>query len=265
MSLQNQHGSKWKDEFIITAYELAREGTTEFNIARVLGISKPSFVLWEKNKPLFKMAITRGRMFHKHGTTPYCDMMDYIYRKLPEDLKELWQKLHQFNLANDGIDKVEALFAGKGRIVRQKMYITALVKCNFNVAAACRMTGLARDRVEKWKRDFEFQRLIKEVGEIEKDWAESCLRRLVQAGDATATIHLNRCRNADRGLNEKTQIDVNVHGQINHNHKIIAIETLDLPISIQKMILEKVREQRKLVDSREVATQQLNRELVASA
>lgn len=245
--------SKWNDDYVITAYEMARDGMTEQAMSKVLGISKITFTNWEKSYPQFRKALQRGRAYSKFGVKPYAETLDYIYDQLPDDLKVVWQKLHQFNLARAGIAKVEALLAGRGKLIRQKMFLCALVKCNFVVAAACRMTGLKRITVEKWKGDIEFQRLIKEVEQIEREWSESCLRRLVQQGDFGANkFHLQAIAKDKYGPPGSDTLNVNVSGQIEHKHQLVLMEDLDLPLNIQKMLLTAVRNQRKLVESTEV-------------
>jgi len=43
----------WNDIFVIKTYELAKAGLTEAQIAKALGISKPTFLNWEKKKKLY--------------------------------------------------------------------------------------------------------------------------------------------------------------------------------------------------------------------
>lgn len=245
---RSKNTSKWKLSHIITAYELARQGLTEASIAKCLGISKPTFIKWEQTKPEFREAVQRGRAYLKRGANSYTEMLDYYYRLLPNDLKELWAKIHQFNLADVGVEKVKALFAGRGRLIRQKIFIAALIKCNFTISRACRMIGLPRITVDKWREDEQFQRLIKQVEEMQKDWGEDCLRHLVAQGDFNANKLLLDTIGKDRGYG-KNQLNVNVQGQIEHKHQLVLMEDLDLPLNMQKMILRKVREQRKLVES----------------
>jgi hypothetical protein len=244
--------TKWKDDHVITAYELAREGLTELQMAKLLGISKETFFNWEKTVPIFRKAIQRGRQYAKRGIRPYTDMMNTVYEQLPEDLKVVWQKLHRFSLAKAGVEKVEALFSRKGgQGLRQKMFLCALVKCNFNIAAACRMVGIPRITVEKWREDVDFQRLVREIQMIEQDWSESCLRRLVESGDFQANKFLLQAIHKDKYGGIGDNVNVNVSGQIDHTHTLVLMENLDLPLNIQKMILAKVRE-RKQIESKVV-------------
>lgn len=240
---------KWQEKFIIIGYELAREGLTETSISNAMGISKPTFISWEKKYPLFKEAIQRGRAYTRRIVRPYTDVMNTIYTQLPDDLKELWAKINQFNMSGGGRKRIDALFANKGMRIRQRMFLCALIKCNFNISAACRMLSINRATVDLWRRDPKFHRLIDQILEIEKDWAQSCYRTLVQAGDPAATINYNRALNKDRGLDDRpTSLDINVRGQIEHKH-VVEMEGLNLPLNIQKLILQKVREQKKLVES----------------
>jgi DNA-binding XRE family transcriptional regulator len=248
--MKGYNGSKWLDVFIIRAYELSRDGLTEYQMAKCLGISKPTFILWERKKILFRTAIKMGRAYRVALHRGVYDMTDYIYHRLPKNLQVLWQQIDSFDRAGAGIEKVEALLEKKGKHIRQSIFLCAMVNGNFSIAAACRKTGIPRITFELWKSDPDFQQLVNEIQEVKKDWAQNCLHRLVTMGDSPATIYLNRCYNKDRGLDDRQPIQVEVSGAIQHNHThtIVAVEDLDLPLNIQKLILDRVR-QKKLVES----------------
>lgn len=52
---------KWKDDFIYQAYELAREGKSDKDIAQHIELTRKEFIKFRKSKPAFKNAIERGR------------------------------------------------------------------------------------------------------------------------------------------------------------------------------------------------------------
>lgn len=243
--------SKWKDIYILQAYELAREGLSEPAIARTLGISKDTFYNWEVWYPLFKEAIERGRAYVRATGTDLEDFRDDIYRELAPEERETWRKLHELNMLRSDKKKVDLLLRGRGREFRQKMWLCALLKCRFNKSAACRMTGISYGTVAEWKhKDKRFWQLIGAIEAKERDWAESCLRRTVEMHDVQA-IKLFLQANYKEKYGNVDRLGVDVSGQIDHKHQhtLVSIDDLDLPLPVMKMILNKMREKRKLVES----------------
>jgi len=230
----------WKDGFVLKSYELAKSGMKEKKLAKVLGISFDTFLLWEKKKPIFRMAITEGRKANrkKDGTT--FSFRDYINRRLPEDVREIWHKINRCDSLKNGTERLEAILSERGVRVRQQLFVHAYVSSNFSISAALRRVNISRSAFELWKKDPEFLRLFEELGEMKGDFFEEHLCMLVAGGDTASTIFANRTYNKKRGYNEKVDVDVNVSGTINHN--IIPIDSLDLPIEVRKQILGKVRE-----------------------
>lgn len=241
--------SKWREEFLVRVTHLARDGLTENQMAKALGISKPTFVNWESEKPLFKLAVETGRSYIKKNRKGQFDLSDYIYRRMSPKSKRAWRKIDAIDRGGKSKNRINALMAGYGKRIRQDMFRCALVQGLFNIAQACRKTGISRNTFEVWKKDKAFARMIWEIEEIKKDMFEDSLTRLALAGDSAVAIHIGNTKLKDRGYSKNMQLDVNVKGQIDHTHHVALMEDLDLPLNVEKTILKKIREQRKLVDS----------------
>ena len=246
--------TKWKAEFVVIGYELAREAMTEKQMAKVMGISVDTFRIWERDKPLFAYAIQRGRQWLKSMNMDSLeDFRDDVYRTLTPDERVTWEKIHQLNIARSAPDKVRALLKGRGKELRQKMFLCALMKCRFNVSAACRTVDIPRETIERWRReDKKFWALVEAVERVERDWSEGCLRRLVESCDFPAVkFHLQANYRAKYG-NVGNDLNLNVQGKMEHEHTFVTMEDLDLPLNIQKMILTKMREKQKERDAKEL-------------
>lgn len=244
--------SKWDEEYIITVYELAREGMTEQQMAKFLGISKDTFINWEKRYRLFRLSVKRGREYQRATGVSMEDFRDDIYRNLSDDEKLTWQRVMELNTLRSDRKKVAALFKNGGRQMRQKMYLCALLKCRFNAAAACRMTGLSREVVELWKKtDPGFWKMVSSIEQTEKDWAQSCVRGMCETNPVVA-MYYNRVLNRDRGMDDR--ITVNVQGTINHEHthRLVAFDDLELDARTELSLLNALRQKRKLIESKEV-------------
>lgn len=249
MSLTKGKNTKWNDEILIKVTHMARDGLTESQMARMLGISKITFTIWEKDNRLFRKAVQEGRAYTKRGQRGVFDMSDYIYRRLSSESQTLWRQIHAFDNANKGLAKVNALLAGRGKRIRQDMFLCAWVNGLFSVSAACRKIGVNRNTFERWKREPYFQRMVWEVEQIRNDLYENCVSRGALAGDPTILTQIMNSKLKDRGYGKPTAIDINVQGQIEHSHRLVLMEDLNLPISVQKIILDRVRTRRKLVAS----------------
>lgn len=264
---RKSYNSKWKDACLVTAYELAREGMTELQIAKVMGVSKSTFVNWERDNKLFMMMLNAGRAYRRRVQRPYVgDHLDYIYHQLPEGLKTVWQKLFRAYTKKASLAEVESIMKGVNKTHRQRLFVCALIKSNFNVSGACRLTGISRLTAEYWKRDRDFQSLIHEVHIIQKEWTESCLIDLVDQHDFGAVRMANQAINPEK-YGEANRLRLDVSGHVEHEHRVMVSiadmriegeggEMGPLPLNIQKLLLEGLRNARKQIESNVVKSEE---------
>lgn len=237
--------SKWNSEFIITAYELARDGHKMTTIAHALGVSVMTFNKWRKNKKLLRIALKRGFDFGKDRDKKVPTLKRYIYERLPKALQNTWNKIDKMENAVTGAEKVQAILAHRGRRARQHLFLYAWTQSNFSLSQALSKVCISRSAFEKWKTDPDFLELVQEIEWHKKNFFEDALVRLVDRGEASAVVFANKTLNADRFPDKKT-VNVNVTGNIDVNY--IKVDELDLPIGVRKMILKEYR-QRKMVES----------------
>ena len=136
-----------------------------------------------------------------------------------------------------------------GRKIRQDIFRCALVQGMFNVASACRKTGISRNTFEVWKRDKRFAKMILEIEEIKKDMFEEALTRVAMSGDSSLLAHIANTKLKDRGYARDLKVNVDVTGQIEHTNTLVLMKDLDLSLDVQKIILNSIRKQRKLVEN----------------
>jgi hypothetical protein len=232
--------TKWKDEFYVTVYSLAKSGMSEARIAKSLGVSTVTLSNWKKKKPALRDAIKRGKSTDKALTTK--SFNDYVYQKLPEKLMKIWDEIQSLESQTNGIQKIETLLATNGKRARQHIFLHALVTSNFNVSRACSVCNIPRRTFENWvTEEPDFSELMNEINIHKKNFFEASLVGLVARGDSAATIFVNRTFNRDRGYNEK--VDVNVVGKVEHEHvhAHIAIDELELNLETRTEILKAIR------------------------
>lgn len=232
----------WKDEFYVKAHRYALDGYTNQEISRALGVSNATFLQWLKKKPALKEGLETARRT-KDGKS-ITSFRDYVYERLPDELKELWDKINACDEETGSKKKhlstraIESLFASCGKMARMHLFLYAYVHHNFNASEACRCVNISWGTYRSWIEDEEgFAELVEEIHIHKKNMFESALIDLVRNGDPAATIFANRSINRDRGYNDKQEISIS--GSIEHN--VRQVDELELPLEVRKAILESMR------------------------
>lgn len=232
--------AKFDPRMYVTAYELAREGHSDEQIAGALGVAGNTLRTWARKRPAFADALARGRAANTPGGGQ--DFADYIYQHLPAKLQELWEQIHECKNLVNARERVEALLAGHGTRARQHLFVHALVRTTFNVSKALRMLCISRKQYDYWcSSDPDFHELMDEINWHKNNFFEQAFMMRVAAGDSPAIIHAAKTKLRHRGYNEKHEVEIT--GQVNHLHAHIDIAQLDLPVDVLEQVLMAVRAQ----------------------
>jgi len=240
--------ASWKNEHVLTAYELARGGFTQNQIAKTLGVDPATLARWKTKYPLLKHAIRRGHNLKTGNMPGKFTFRDYVYQRLPDHLKTVWDELVKLDNGKTALSKIETLLQKHGKVGRQHLFLHALTAGNFSLSSACRRVNISRDTFRNWcENDPEFAELINALDEIKGDFFEGSLCQLIAGGDSAATIFANRTFNAKRGYSEKMKVETEVtHTEVN----VVNIENLQLTVEEQRHLLGKIRDARKRVESK---------------
>jgi hypothetical protein len=243
-------GNKYNSTVPIRVYQLRSQGCTQHRICKVLGINTKTWITW-KEKPEVAAALEMARkpMAKHRAPQEFATFRDYVYDKLPEELKDLWDEIDACQDAKDCTARVNALLSGTGKRVRQHLFMHALVQKNFNSTEAMSMLGLHPNLIDRWKAtDPKFKRLIEQIHHYKKDFFESALIKLVKGGDTAATIFANKTYNADRGYSDKLRVEHKIKGKVKVQVEmtVVPVESLQLTKEQKRAALEKIREERKL-------------------
>lgn len=237
----------WDDKFYIECYEHARSGMTRAEMPIALGVPEAVFRTWYKNRPALRDAIARGRTKPVNGPravtgqTTGDTFFEYVYRSLPEHLREIWNEMSKFwNEDEDTPERIEKCLAGCDTRARQHLYINALVYSNFNGSEASRKVNVPPTTVQRWMKDRNFKEVLDHVTTMKKDQGESLLWRKAQSGDTAAIIFINRTLNGDRGYNPK--VNIRIEGEVAHIHDVLQLD--DLSVDEKRMLLEAARSKR---------------------
>lgn len=236
--------SIWKDIMIIQVYELSKSGNSETSMAKVLGISLPTFRLWETKKKLFKMAINRGRKVNKGRTNQAMTIQDHVFNRLSKSTRKTWRKLNRLQKEKKGFKKIEAMLESQGKCARQELFVYAWTSSNFNIAAALRKINISRSTFDLWRKtDKGFAQIVKEIDSYKKDFWENHLYQLGAAGSEGAILYANKTINQDIFPDPKKVIDVNLSGSVNVN--VVCLADLNWPLKLKKQVLKTIRKYRK--------------------
>lgn len=232
--------SKFKEEYAIQAYELARAGMSDKKISKMLDVDYSIFKKWKRRHPILAEAVKRGK--DVNGQLNGDGIKDYIYNRLSPELQRLWEKINACEDIPNGIRRIEELLRDQGKRARQHLFVHALIAGNFSVSEACRKVNISRKTFEKWKIfDPYFQELVDEIHWHKKNYLEGALFAKVKEGDTTAIIFANRTFNRDRGYNDKVEMSVEHKGEVSH---MVSIDSLELPIEVRRQMLEAIRKKR---------------------
>src|SRR5262245_12616827 len=116
--------TRWKDEMYVTAYQLAREGHKDSEIAQTLGFGPEGFKTLLKRRPAVRDAIERGRdrATRSGGET----FMDYAYRRLPVPLKAVWDRIAAADRQKNPEKLLDEITRDQGTRTMQWLWLHAL-------------------------------------------------------------------------------------------------------------------------------------------
>ena len=226
----------FKNEFYITAYQLAREGKGMKAIAAACGVQLGTIKVWKKKDPAFRKACNAG--FPDNNEDVKNTFENYVYRRLPPDLQKYWNKLRKFEKLKNGARKIEAMLEEAGDKVRKWLFVHAMVTSDFTVSEACRRVFISFSKYQSWKhKDPHFCELLAQVHIMKKDFGEGKLMELVAAGDPNMVRFFNMTQNRDRGYDPKVTIE---HiGKVEHQIKLDQILN-KLPIEDRLKLMNQI-------------------------
>jgi len=234
---------KWNEEYILSAFTLAREGKTIEQIADFLGVTEVTVQKWRKEKPSFHKAIEQGQTEFKNPDGKIFSVSDYIYERLPDDLQPLWEKLELFEKTKSGVEKIDQLLKDKGKRVKQYLFIHAWISSGFILNKALRKVGISGRTFYEWKeQEPEFAELVNQVTFLMRCFIQDRLFEQAFLGDTQVLIFLAKTHLRKWGYSEKVDIDVNMNmtGEVKHIHTA-SLDLSSVPIELRRQFLEHVR------------------------
>lgn len=254
---------QWNDAFYFKAYQFAREGMRNGRIARSLGVRMSVFYHWIKTKPALSKALEEARAVKYDRTSSVSvrvqSFEDYVYRRLPPHLQKIWGKVREpvsddeavvalddktFDGKTDRRPSRKVMAArmwgfldGLGEQDRQRMLLHVIVYCNYNIHDALWVAGVTWKEFTRWKDDKNFVELLIYLHETKKSFFEECLYKAAKEGDVAAIKFGLESLASDRGYSRKASVDVNLKGQVNHDH---SIDLSKLSIEARKEMLAQI-------------------------
>lgn len=236
----------WSEQMLLDAYDLARTGLNNSQIAIGLGVPTTTFDAWVTRKEILKNALFRARIEHDSkrktgsGTRKF---HDYLYDRLPTRLRLIWDEIWRCNSPDvNDTRRIEALMSKTGTRARQQLFIHAFTTCNFQYLAACRIIAIAPQTVTAWiENDPDFAGLYKEIIKLKDDFFEDAFLDLVGSGHPAAVMYGVKTKCASRGYGDKTTVE---HSHT-HDHTIVSVEDLHMSLDERKALLSKIQNARR--------------------
>lgn len=229
--------SKYRPIMLVTIYKHAKAGMPETEIAKSLSVSYAGWKVWKAKYPEIEEALGLGRTDTQDGGNWH----KFIYDRLAPDLREIWDHINSWDQFPNGVAKIEALLNGHGKLVRQQLFLFALVSFNFSKSKAMSKVCIDKDTLDYWiKTDDKFAQLVEEIEWHKDNFFEESLVALIKEGSEAATIFANKSRNRDRGYNPVKDVNVKHSGQIHHS--MLDLDDLKLSVACKLEILEAIRE-----------------------
>ncbi len=232
----------WKDELYLKIHDLAKTGMSETKIAAALGVTTTTFLKWKKQKSAIRESLKLGRA--TNGDDEQETFRDYVYKRLPVELQELWNDIMAMESLPNGLARIEKMLANAGLRARQHLFVHALTAFNFNASRACRKLNVSRKTFEFWcYNDPQFHELIDEINWHKGNYFEDALVAAVTRGDTAAVVFANRTFNRDRGYSEKHEIVHKGGIDINVKQGPVRVADLNLPLAVRQQLLGAMKSQ----------------------
>lgn len=247
---------RYKDDWVLEAYDLALKGVTNTVIAQHLGIAVELLSIYKSRYPLLRKAIDRGHEKAAHLTKPK-NQEEYFLGFLTPEAKKVWETITDISNFN-GLDadqrrqKVIGLLDAGGKHIRQMLYLRALVSFGFKIKPAKDLVCISEQTLRNWMKDEEFARMYYEVYTGYGDMLQDALTQKIIDGDTAVIMMANKTFNKNRGFGETLKVDVS--GKVGVYDKSIPAEVIDsLPLETKKQIIEAMEKYkgRKMIESKE--------------
>lgn len=229
--------SKFTPYMYVQAYELARGGMSDEQIAKSLGVAGNTFRAWCRQKPALADALARARAARNPEGQP--TFHQYVFDHLSPELREIWSEIEFYGEDANGIEMIDAMLKNHGVRVRQHLFLYALTQSMFNVSQSLRRLCIPRKTFEAWvANDPEFAELMDELHHHKKNFFESAFIGRVAAGSDACIIHAAKTQLRDRGYNDKIEIEHTGHVTAD---TAVPFEELDLDLDTRKKIRDAMR------------------------
>lgn len=172
---------------------------------------------------------------HQSARTREKTFGHYVFKHLSEEAGKTWKELQFWADHEDGQTQIRKIMDGKGKKLRQELFIHALVSTHYDMSRALSLTGLPKTTLEHWRDDLQFAQLFDEIQWHKKNFFEKAMMDLVAERNPLATVWVNKTVNADRGYSEKIQVQ---HSLADAGW---SFEDLDLDVETRRKVLEAIR------------------------
>jgi len=241
---------RYTDEVLFEVYELAANGLSKHDIAATFQLDYRRYKRWQENHPLLKIAYAQGKAVRearkeKGKTTETIE--HYVYKRLSPTLKKYWDKLKELDSEKNASRNIEAFFKEKSPLIRQQLFLHALISKSFKMSDALRITNTSWSTVQEWMNNPQFKGMVSEIQQYKRMFVDDAVMVAVAEGQPwaiqMAAKGLLRDQYGDKQLIEHT-------GHIEHSHEQIDLSSLSLPL--RKAIAKELEANKEEVQDAEI-------------
>lgn len=191
---------EWDDEFYVRCYQLAKTGSTNGQIASILGYSMESFRKVREERPALDKALKEAR--EKKG------IGNFIYGKLSKEAQACWRRVMSAEKEVNSVRKIEKLFGVYGEGIKKELFLHCLAATYFNPTKACRKLGMPLREYKTWvENDFEFAQLMLEMQEHRSDFYDEAFNDLIVKREPSVVLHAQKTFNGNKGFSDKLKVE----------------------------------------------------------
>jgi hypothetical protein len=257
--------------WLIKVYQYTRDGiTSKSEMARLLGITYGRFRKLLACKQVLRDAIQLG-VDDRNSDKPGDGLKKYVYNCLTPQAREVWNNLMELRKQCKGRkgwdNRAEFDWRNITKAVKQQVFLHAIIYFGYNPSKACEFTGVSKFDIVNWcNRHPEFKDLYDQIKWHLGNFYESALVKAVRRGDTAAILHVNRTFNRDRGYGERSTVEIEHSGKV--EHRITQEEILkELSLEVRQAYLEVMKRKRQeeeqrlqLADKRQVVDAEIEEE-----
>lgn len=176
--------------FVLNWYDAClRQAETVLELANIYGKSEQTVKKWIDNYKTLRIARELALEKRKNEKAHAENMRDV----LSEEAYQIWNTHQTGDITKHQLVHMGPALNGRPKKLKQQLFLVAMMKTNYRLTEACRVTGTTRTEVTRWKNtDPEFMQLFAELQHLRNEEVGGALMDLVKERNPQAVIYADK-------------------------------------------------------------------------